>query len=836
MTNHWIDIKNSDVILIMGSNAAENHPISFRWVTEARVNNGAKLISVDPRYTRTSSKADVYAPLRSGTDIAFLGGMLNYILQNELIHEEYVREYTNAVCLIHPDYDFNAETGLFTGYDEAGRKYDKTTFAYQVDEAGVALKDKTLQDPRCVYQLLKQHYSRYDLDTVSSITGTPVDKLQEVYETFVGKPGVADQGSYQPDRSGTIMYAMGWTQHTVGTQNIRAMAMIQLLLGNVGMAGGGINALRGESNVQGSTDHALLYHILPGYLTAPQASQTTLAEYVAKWTPMSVEPRSANWWGNYSKYITSYLKSMYGEAATAENDFGYAWLPKREDSGNYAWQLLFDAMYRSEIKGFFAWGQNPATSSGNISKVRQAMTNLDWMVAVNVYPTETAEFWRGPGTDPTTIATEVFQLPCAASVEKEGSITNSGRWAQWRYPAIDPPGAAMPDAEIMNEIFLAVKALYEAESGVFPDPIVNLKWDYFGGLDVPARLIAKEVNGYYLEDLTETNPDGTTTDRLAGDLIPNFTKLRNDGKTSSGCWIFSGSYNGPDFDTGNLMARRTRETGGIGMHPQWAWSWPLNRRIIYNRASVNLKGEPYDPGRPVIRWDATQAKWIGDVVDGNYPPLQNADGTDNENGRLPYIMEPEGVGRVFDIGKMAEGPFPEHYEPAESPLAEHPFGASHVRMNPVAYIPPAEELSPLAAPGGAQYPIVCTTYRVVEHWQTGVMSRWSPWLYELQPDMFVEMSEELAAEKGIQQGEQVRVVSARSSVRAVAIVTKRFKPFAIQGRSIHHVGVPWCFGWLAPTRDLGRMGGGNRLTPNIGDPNTHIPESKAFMVDVVKEA
>jgi formate dehydrogenase major subunit len=820
MTNHWIDIRNSDVILIMGSNAAENHPISFRWVTEAR-DRGAKLISVDPRFTRTSSKADLYAPLRSGTDIAFLGGMLNYILHNDLIHREYVAEYTNGACLVRDDYAFDPQSGLFSGYNPEKHSYDKTTWAYQTDGDGVILKDKTLKHPRCVYQLIKDHYRRYTPDKVSSITGTPKDLLKRVYETYVN-------ACYKPGKAGTIMYAMGWTQHTVGAQNIRAMSMIQLLLGNIGVAGGGVNALRGESNVQGSTDHCLLFHILPGYLKTPEDTVPTLADYIKTCTPTTHEPRSANWWGNYSKYIVSFLTSMYGNAANAGNEFCYAWLPKRDAGVNYAWQPLFDAMYLGQIKGFFAWGQNPASSSGNTTKVRKALANLDWMVAVNIYPTETAEFWRGPEVDPKKVPTEVFVLPAAASVEKEGSITNSGRWAQWRYGAADPPGMAKPDSEILNELYTAVKALYAADGGVFPDPILNLKWDYFDGPEVPARLLAKEINGYFLAD---SEVKGTQYKK--GDLVPSFAALTDDGTTSSGNWLYCNSYTDHDFTKGNKMARTTHETSGIGLNLEWAWCWPVNRRIIYNRASVDPFGQPYDAEQPVIAWQ--DGKWVGDVPDGGWPPLKNADGTDNPDAKLPFIMQAEGVARVFGTNKMVDGPVPEHYEPLESPLATNPMGHAQ-RLNPAVYVPPAEEMNPVATPGGSKYPIVCTTYRVVEHWQTGVMSRWAPWLFELQPDMFVEMSEELARKKGIKNGEQVRVVSARSWVKAIAIVTKRFKPFTIQGRTVHQVGVPWCFGWLAPTRDLGRRGGGNRLTPNVGDPNTRIPESKAFMVDVVREA
>jgi formate dehydrogenase major subunit len=825
MTNHWIDIKNSDVILIMGSNAAENHPISFRWVTEARV-AGAKLISVDPRFTRTSSKADVYAPLRSGTDIAFLGGMLNYILQNDLIHNEYVVEYTNAAYLVDENFEFDPATGLFSGHD--GSTYaDKSSWVFQTDADGVILRDKTLEDPRCVYQIIKEHYSRYDLDTVSGITGTPGAKLQEVYETYA-------LNSYEPGKAGTIMYAMGWTQHTVGAQNIRAMSMIQLLLGNIGVAGGGVNALRGESNVQGSTDHCLLFHIWPGYLKCAEEQYPTLAEYNAKWTPTATptaegEPQSANWWGNYPKYSVSFLKSMFGAAATADNDFAYSWMPKRDQGANYAWQCMFDAMYRGEIKGFFAWGQNPANSSANANKIRAALAKLDWLVCVNIYGTETSEFWRGPGMNSADIDTEVFELPCAASVEKEGSITNSGRWAQWRYKAVDPPGDAMPDSEIMNELFLELQALYGA-GGVFPDPILNCKWDYFDGSEAVARLIAKEINGYFLEDYEEA--DGTA--RSAGDLVPSFSKLRDDGKTSSGNWLYCNSYVDHDFDTGNKMARRTRSdpvTDIIGLNAEWSWCWPVNRRIVYNRASVDLTGQPYDVDHPVIAW--TGDGWAGDVPDGGWPPMDQG-----EASRLPFIMQPDGVGKVFAnvVGaSTVDGPIPEHYEPVESPLASHPFGAGHARFNPVAIFCESD-LDLLAAPGSSEYPIVCSSYRMVEHWQTGVMTRWVPWLNELQPEMWVEMSEELAAEKGIANGERVTVRSIRGEVQAVAIVTKRFKPFTIMGNTVHQVGVPWCFGWVAPNLDPTRVTNGNLLTPNVGDPNTRIPESKAFMVDVVKEA
>ncbi len=459
MTNHWNDLANSDCILMMGSNPAENHPISFRWVMKAK-DNGATLIHVDPRYTRTSTKADIYVPLRSGSDIPFLGGMLKYILDNDKVFKEYAINYTNIGFIVGEKYDF--KDGLFSGFDKDKRAYDPSFWAYVKDDKGIPKKDPTLQDPRCVFQLLKKHYARYDMDTVSSITGTSKEDLLKVYEAY-SATGV-------PDKAGTVMYAMGWTQHTVGVQNIRAMSMIQLLLGNIGIAGGGVNALRGESNVQGSTDAGLLFHIYPGYLPVPTASVATLAEYNKKFTPVSSDPQSANWWQNRPKYMVSFLKAMFGDAATPENEFGYSWLPKPEDGKSYTWLDLFDAMYKKELKGFFSWGMNPACSGGNANKTRQAMANLDWMVNVNLFDNETASFWKGPGMDPKKIKTEVFFLPCAASMEKEGSISNSGRWVQWRYKAQNPAGQTKPDGDIALELFNEIRALYKKPGGLSPTP------------------------------------------------------------------------------------------------------------------------------------------------------------------------------------------------------------------------------------------------------------------------------------------------------------------------------------------------------------------------------
>lgn len=815
MTNHWIDLANSDCILAMGANPAANHPISFRWVMKAK-DNGATLINVDPRFTQTSTKSDIYAPLRSGTDIAFLGGMIKYILEKERIFKDYVVNYTNAAYILGDKYKF--EDGLFSGFNAEKKGYDASFWAFEMDDKGLPRKDLTLQDPNCVYQKMKQHYSRYDLDTVSKVTGTPKDDLLKVYEAY--------SATGMPDKAGTIMYAMGWTQHTVGVQNIRAMSMIQLLLGNMGIAGGGVNALRGESNVQGSTDAGLLFHIYPGYLPVPTGSAATLADYNKKFTPVSKDPLSANWWQNRPKYMVSYLKSMYGDAAKPENDFCYGWLPKLEEGKSYSWLDLFDAMYRKELTGFFSWGQNPACSGGNANKTREAMTNLDWMVVVNLFDNETASFWKAPGMNTKKVKTEVFFLPCAASMEKEGSISNSGRWVQWRWKAKNPPGRAKPDGDIVVELFDEIRKLYKQPKSIFPDPIVNLRWDYVTDHAFDAHKVAKAINGTFVKEVTI----GDKTYK-PGDPVPAFAMLKDDGSTSCGNWIYCQSYNAD----GNNMARRDKtDESGIGLYPKWSWVWPVNRRIIYNRASVDLTGKPWNPKKAVVEFVgevkdgkyATQ-KWKGDIPDGPWYPLRNPDGSPREDGKLPFIMKTDGYGAIFGPG-LKDGPFPEHYEPLECPVEKNLL--SKQLVNPVAAIYRTEKDVIKAC--DPRYPFVGTTYRVTEHWQTGVLTRWLPWLIEAQPQMFVEMSEELAKLRGIENGEMVIVESPRGSLEAVAVVTARFKPFLVQDQEIHEVGLPWHYGWVWPPE-----GGesANLLTPSVGDPNTRIPESKAFMVNVSKK-
>ena len=814
----------------MGSNPASNHPISFKWIQEAIDKRGAKLICVDPRFTQSAAKAHLYAPLRSGTDIAFLGGMIKYILEKNLIHHEYVVNYTNASFLVNPAFKMPGDNkGVFSGL--VAGKYEKDTWSYQTDAEGVIKKDKTLKDPNCVFQLMKKHYSRYNTKLVSRITGTPEDKLLEIYKIY-GSTG-------KPDKAGVELYAMGWTQHTVGVQNIRTMCIIQLLLGNMGIAGGGVAAMRGESNVQGSTDHGLLFHIWPGYLGTPTASMKTLTDFNEKRTPKTKEKDSLNWWKNFPKYSASFLRSMYG--ANLSIDDAYQIMPKLDDGGNYSWLMIFDQMYKGKFTGFFAWGMNPACSGAHSNKTRQALTKLDWMVNVNLFDNETGSFWRGPGMDPTKIKTEVFLLPCASSIEKEGSIANSGRLMQWRYKAVNPVGLSKPDGDIMSEIFFKIRDLYARQGGPVKEAITKLTWPY--GKKVghefhyDPRTVAKEINGYFLEDKKLENPTkkGEFKEFKKGDLVPTFAWLQADGSTSSGCWIYCGSVS----EKANLAMRRgSQDPSGIGLYSEWAWCWPLNRRIIYNGASVDPKGNPWDPKRAVIKWDGE--KWTGDVPDGAGNPGK---------GRPPFIMKPDGVASLYGPG-LADGPFSEHYEPLECPVEKNLM--SPQKNNPAikrfdaSGVGSDMDVYSGVATCDPRFPFIGTTYRVSEHWQTGVLTRWCPWLAEMQPGMFVEIGPELAKERGIANGDKCIVKSARGEVEAMAIVTPRFKPFNIDGNTIHEIGVPWHYGWITTADrkyeqndkkpEVTTFGdAANILTSTIGDANTMIPESKAFMVNVTKK-
>ena len=835
MTNHWKDIGNSDCILVIGANPAENHPASFGWVQLAK-DRGAKLMCVDPRFTRTASKADIYAKMRSGTDIAFIGGMIKYVLDDMEQHPEnynmtYVKKYTNAAFLIDPNFKGADELdGLFSGYqgaqnetDPAKRRYDKTTWQYQLDSSGIPIKDKSLQDPNCVFQLLKRHFARYDVDTVCSITGTPRDTFLEVCRTYAA--------TGQPGKAGTILYAMGTTQHTYGTQNIRAYAILQLLLGNIGVAGGGIQAMRGEANVQGSTDMGLLVADLPGYLKQPINKDTSLSAHnsrVLSTFYTNNDPSSLNYWKNYPKFMASLLKAWYSDT---DHNTSFNYLPRTtKPYGEYYWIALFEAMYEGSIKGLTVWGMNPAVSGPNVNMERKALEKLEWMVAVDLWETETATFWKRPGVNSAEIGTEVFLLPAACSYEKEGSVTNSGRWVQWRYKAIDPPGEAKPDLWILNKIMLRLKELYAVEGGPFSDAIAAVTWSY--GDDPDPKNVLKEINGY---DLT------------TGKLMTTFGNLKADGTTSSGNWLYCQSYVEPEsldaFEQahpemfpgaeyiGNRAARRyvpDVANGGysaadgykeVGLHSYWSWCWPLNRRIVYNRASVDLDGVPWDGDHPVIWWQG--GKWVGDVPDGPAAPM-------NQGGTYPFIMEREGHARLFGNGGspdgkgLHDGPFPEHYEPWESPVQN----AMSSQQNDPAFKIWASEMDYKGTPD--RFPIVATTYRLVEHWQAGQMTRNLPWLVEMQPEMFVEISEELAAEKGIRNGGGVIVETARGEVHGVAIVTKRFQPFQLNGKTVHQIGMPWHWGYTG----LSTGDSANVLTPHVGDANTMIPEYKAFLCNI----
>jgi formate dehydrogenase major subunit len=799
MTNHWIDIKNADAILIMGSNAAEHHPISFKWVLQAK-DKGAVVMHVDPKFSRTSARSDFHVPLRSGTDIAFMGGMIHYILETESYFRQYVLDYTNASFIVGESYGF--KDGLFSGYDIHTRSYDRSKWNFETDAQGTPKRDPSLKHPRCVFRLMQEHYSRYTLDNVSSVTGVTKENLLKVYKAFAA--------TGKPDKAGTMMYALGWTQHTVGVQNIRSAAIVQLLLGNIGVAGGGINALRGEPNVQGSTDHCLLYHIIPGYMTMPMADWQTYADYNKANTPVSADPQSANWWQHKPKYLTSLLKAWFGDAATAENGYCYGLLPKIEKGADHSYMFLFDRMYSGKITGGFIIGLNPMNSVPNTNKVRKALDNLDWLVTAELHHSETTDNWRRPGVDPATVKTEVFLLPSAHRVEKAGSVSNSGRWLVWHHKAVEPEGEARSFGDMFVPLINVVRDLYRKEGGTMPEAVLNLDWPQ----QYDPEEWARRVNGFFLKDTTVNGKE-----YKKGQLVPSFTALADDGSTSSLNWLYSGSYTEED---GNKAQRRdpsqTPMQAAIGLYPKWSWCWPVNRRILYNRASVDAQGKPWNPAKAVISWNGK--KWEGDVPDGGWPPMATG------KGRHPFIMSKHGFGQLYGTGRM-DGPFSEHYEPVETPIDAHPF--SKQLSSPV-YKFVSSDMDKLARPADPRFPYVLTTYNVTEHWCGGGETRNVPNLLEAEPQLYVELSPELAEEKGIANGDGVILESARGRVEAIAMVTVRIRPFTVQGKTVHLVGMPFCFGWTTP----GTGDSTNRLTPSVGDPNTSIPEYKASCVNIRK--
>jgi formate dehydrogenase major subunit len=821
----------------MGSNMAENHPVGFQWVIEAR-ERGAQIIHVDPRFTRTSAMATKWVGIRAGSDIAFLGGIVNYILEHDRWFHDYVVNYTNAPVIVRADFqDTEDLDGLFSGWNNEAHAYDPETWQYEGMDlhaaaggrergftpiaghaagegaGGASLphgeppaEDLTLQDPRCVFQVVKRHFSRYTPDLVADACGCTVEEFVAVAEALCENSG--------RERTSAVCYAVGWTQHTVGVQYIRTAAIMQLLLGNIGRPGGGILALRGHASIQGSTDIPTLYDILPGYLTMPHVgAYDDLTHYI------EANTSRAGWWGNFGSYAVSLLKAYWGEHATAENDFCFDYLP-RIDQDNSIYRCVFD-MFDGSVKGFVLVGENPAVGSAHAKLHRRAMAKLDWLVVRDLVEIESASFWLdGPEIETgeletTQIPTEVFFLPASAHVEKDGSFTNTQRLLQWHHKAVEPSEDCRSDLWFYYHLGRLIRQKLSDSEDERDRPILELTWDYpvSGQHDEPsADAVLAEINGW----------------NEKREPLSSYKELKDDGTTACGCWI----YCGVRAEGVNQAARKTPHWEQEHYTaPEWAWAWPANRRLIYNRASADPNGKPWSERKRYVWWDGRRRKWTGiDVPDfdekkrPDYRPPEGAKGPEAIAGNHPFIMQADGRGWLFAPHGLVDGPLPAHYEPDESPFDNRLYDR---RANPARQRFERPE-NPTNPPGEGTYPFVATTYRLTEHHTAGGMTRTVPYLAELQPEMFVEVHPELAELRGLEHGGWATVVTARTAIEARVMVTERVAALTIDGRRVHQVGLPYHWG----TKGLTTGDSANDLAPLVLDPNVHIQESKAFTCDI----